>query len=1140
MRIKRIGAKVTSFILSLLLILSMLQPGLITLAQAETTEKVYDIIEITDFHGTLQDSSNNKVAAVLGDRIKKVKQSNPDRFIFLSGGDLYQGSPVSNVLLGKPVKEFLNNVGLDVTALGNHEFDWGLDKIVNMHKEEPVAKYDFVCSNLYDKTTGKRVFEPYKILEKDGLKIAVVGAISTETPTIVLPKNVENFEFKDEVAEINAVVKDIRDNNKADVVLALIHEGSDKTGKTGKIFDITNKLEGVDAVFGGHSHTIVYTQAENGIPVYIANSSGKGYIHVKMTVKDGKPSFTGSYIALDNASGYKTAEPVYDAEVQAIVDKAYQDLKPIFDVKIGYTDKNLTRTQKQSPYGESYLGNWVTDVMRKKLNADVAFQNNGGIRIDIPAGDITVGTIFYLMPFDNTLVKLEMTKAQLKAVLEQAFMDAGKGIQVSGLKVKYDPTRPSGDRVVDIIRENGKTISDTEKLVVVTNDFMATGGDGFTAFVGAGGADPKNNTFILVRDALIDAVKETGKVETTMNNRITNLKKSISIVATSDVHGNVLNFDYATGKPPVDSKGVEIGQGLAKVSTFVKNLRAQNPNVMLIDNGDTIQGTPLVYYYNMIDKTAEYPMMKVMGAMGYDAWVLGNHEYNYGLDTLNRVIKDAEKNNINVLSANTYKENGENFVKPYIIKSFNVDGKEVKVAVIGLTTKTIPSWESPQNYKGLEFKDLVEEAKKWVKEVKDKGADVVIVSAHSGEEKQTDIIPENQIKAIAQNVSGIDAIVAGHAHSLITENAYKNPEGKNVIVTEPGKWAQYISQIDIYVNQDGTYSVSAKNVKMDSTIEEDIEIVNLIKPYQDKTIEYIKTVVGKATGEFTGLNQTIEPTAIMELINKVQMEAAGTQLSIAAPLSSKAYIPQGDVTIQDIMSVYVYENFLYGIKMTGKQLKDWLEWSARYYKQVQSPTDKIEKDPVLNIPDYNLDQLYGATYDIDLTQPVGNRIKNLRYKGKLIKDTDVFTVAINNYRYNGGGGFMAAAGISNTDPSIVVYDSQKALGDDGQVRSLMIEYFKKYGTIANTVEKNWKLSTTKVEEIKDTEDTTNDEIQNDDKTTDDKEATNNEGAEQNKDGKLPKTGSVVDITTLFGAGAASIMIGAAFVIHDSRRKKKVA
>ncbi|WDC84837.1 5'-nucleotidase C-terminal domain-containing protein [Caloramator sp. mosi_1] len=875
------------------------------------------------------------------------------------------------------------------------------------------------------------------------------------------------------------------------------------------------------------------------MPVYIANSSGKGYIHVKMTINNGKIEFTGEYVALDNASGYKTANPIYDLDVQAIVDKAYNDLKPIFDVKIGYTDKNLTRTQNQTPFGESYLGNWVTDVMRSKLNADVAFQNNGGIRIDIPAGDITVGTIYYLMPFDNTLVKLEMTKAQIKAVLEQAFMDNGKGIQVSGLKVKYNPTRPSGDRVVDITRENGKPISDTEKLVVVTNDFMATGGDNFTAFISAGGADPKNNTFVLVRDALIDAVKETGKIETVMNNRLTNVKGCISVVATSDVHGNVLNIDYATGKPPVDSKGLEIGQGLAKVSTYVKNLRKQNNNVMLIDNGDTIQGTPLVYYYNMIDKTAEYPMMKVMGAMGYDAWILGNHEYNYGLDTLNRVISDAKKNNIEVLSANTYKENGENFVKPYIIKSYNVDGKEVKIAVIGLTTKTIPSWESPQNYKGLEFRDLVEEAKKWVKEVKDNGADIVIVSAHSGEEKSSDIIPENQIKAIAQNVSGIDAIVAGHAHSIIAQNVYKNPEGKDVIVTEPGKWAQYISQIDIYVNQDGTYTVAAKNIKMDSTIEEDQDIVNIIKPYNDKTMEYIKTVVGKATGEFTGQNQTIEPTAIMELINKVQMEAAGTQLSIAAPLSSKAYIPQGDVTIQDIMSVYVYENFLYGIKMTGKQLKDWLEWSVRYYKQVQNPTDKIEKDPVLNIPDYNLDQLYGATYDIDLTEPVGKRIKNLRYQGRLIKDTDVFTVAINNYRYNGGGGFMAAAGISNTDPSIVVYDSQKALGDDGQVRSLMIEYFKKYGTVANTVEKNWNISTTKVEEVAD-ETINDDETSEQEEIDKDNENNQNQDNQVDQDKKLPKTGSMIDLTTLLGAGAASIMLGAAFVIHDSRRKNKVA
>lgn len=154
---------------------------------------------------------------------------------------------------------------------------------------------------------------------------------------------------------------------------------------------------------------------------------------------------------------------------------------------------------------------------------------------------------------------------------------------------------------------------------------------------------------------------------------------------------------------------------------------------------------------------------------------------------------------------------------------------------------------------------------------------------------------------------------------------------------------------------------------MNNSIPEDPEIVQLIKPYQDKTLNYIQTPLGTSTGEFTRNNQTTSLTPIMDLINKVQKNAAGTQLSIAAPLSSSAYIPKGTVTIKYIMSVYVFENYLYGIKMTGKQLKDWMEYSVRYYKQTKNSSDSINKDPALNIPDYNLDQLYGATYDVDLT-----------------------------------------------------------------------------------------------------------------------------------------------------------------------------
>ena len=307
-----------------------------------------------------------------------------------------------------------------------------------------------------------------------------------------------------------------------------------------------------------------------------------------------------------------------------------------------------------------------------------------------------------------------------------------------------------------------------------------------------------------------------------------------------------------------------------------------------------------------------------------------------------------------------------------MVKTFKVNGKDIKVGVLGLTTKCIPNWENASNYDGLKFNDLVDEAKKWVPVLRNKEkVDVLVATIHSGEESANDTIPENQIKAIASQVDGIDAIICGHVHSNISSDiTVKNPSGKVVPITEPSKWAQFVSQVDISIKADGTIgAVTTKTVKMDEKVEADPAIVKLAQTYEDATIKYIGTVLGKSTGEFKGTNQTTQPTALMDLINKVQMDGAKTQLSIAAPLSESAYIPTGDVTIQNMMGVYVFENFLYGVKMNGSQLKKWMEYSARYYKQVSNPNDPIAKDSVLNIPDYNLDQLYGASYDVDLTQP---------------------------------------------------------------------------------------------------------------------------------------------------------------------------
>ncbi|ADL69813.1 5'-Nucleotidase domain protein [Thermoanaerobacterium thermosaccharolyticum DSM 571] len=1068
--------KVLSIILTFVMVFGMVFSSMPQISYAAAS-KTFDFVEVTDFHGYLQASGKlsdgtpitQERGSVLAKRIKDIKAANPDTVI-LSGGDMFQGTPLSNVLKGQPVIDMMKSIGFDAMALGNHEYDWGVDSVIDT--SNAVLKGSTIpvlAANVYDKTTGKPVSytKPYVVIERDGVKIGVIGIVDNkEFPSIILPSLISNVDFKDPVPIVNNLAQQLR-NDGAQIVVVLAHMGAttDKnTGETtGNLIDFAKSVKGVDAIFGGHTHTIVTTRV-NGIPVGVANNAGMGFIDLKITVNGDGTVSASDMVYNDDYSYYNMKTPIIDEDVQSIVDKAIQEAGPLFSQVIGTADVDLTRTQSANPFGDSILGNWTSEVVKDAVNADFAFGNNGGLRTDVLKGDITVGTMYTLMPFDNTIVTVSMTGAEIKKVLEQAVQDGGKGIQVAGLSFKYDPNKPSMNRVFDIKKSDGTPIDMNAKYLVATNNFMGTGGDGFTEFTDPDVQKSYIDTQKLVRDAFIDAVKAQGHITAKIDNRISpatmpaSNETTITVLATSDVHGNLVPWDYSSAK--------EANQGLSKVAGYVDQVRSENPNVVLVDNGDTIQGTPLSYYYDKIDTKSEYPMAKAMGAMHYDTWTLGNHEFNYGLDVLNRVIADMEKENIHVLSANTYKDDGTNFVEPYYIKTITTPMGDVKVGILGLTTKEIPSWEDKSHYAGLKFNDLVEEANKWVPKVRAAGADIVVVAMHSGEESPSDTIPENQVKAVAQGVNGIDAIIAGHTHAVIQMDTFKNPEGKDVIVTEPGKWGQYVSRIDFNLTKDenGKWTIDSKTSKavaMDSSIKPDENIMQLAEPYQEATLKYVGTKIGTASGDFLGKDQLTKETALMDLINKVQKYYAKTDLSIAAPLSSTAQILKGDVTIQDMMSVYVFENYLYGIKMTGKQLKDWMEWSVRYYQQVKSPDDPITKDKTLNIPDYNLDQLYGASYTIDLTQPVGNRIKNLTVNGKPVKDDDVFTVAINNYRFNGGGGFMKAAGITNP---VIVFDSAKAYGDDGQVRNLMISYIKMKGTIDPVVDNYWTISKTPVSE----------------------------------------------------------------------------
>lgn len=411
-------------------------------------------------------------------------------------------------------------------ALGNHEYDWGIDSVIDTQNATlKNSTIPVLAANVYDKTTGKPVSytKPYVIIERDGVKIGIIGIVDNkEFPDIIMPAYIQNVDFKDPVPVVNKLATDLRGQG-AQIVIVLAHMGAnqDKTtgAITGNLIDFAKQVKDVDAIFGGHTHTIITTKV-NGIPVGVAGSYGNGFIDLKITLNAEGTVTAGDMKYNSDIPLYQTANPVVDAEVQDIVDKANKDVGPIFNEVIGQAAIDLTRAQSAQPYGDSILGNWAAQVTKDAVGADFGFANNGGLRIDIPKGNITVGTIFQLMPFDNTIVTMKMTGAQIKTVLEQAVQDGGKGIQVAGLSFKYDLSMPSMQRVFDMKKSDGTPIDMNTSYLVATNNFIGTGGDGFKGFTDPDVAKSYIDTYKLVRDAFIEAVKNQKTVTAKIDNRI--------------------------------------------------------------------------------------------------------------------------------------------------------------------------------------------------------------------------------------------------------------------------------------------------------------------------------------------------------------------------------------------------------------------------------------------------------------------------------------------------------------------------------------------------------------------------------------------------------------------------------------------
>jgi 2',3'-cyclic-nucleotide 2'-phosphodiesterase / 3'-nucleotidase len=556
----------------------------------------------------------------------------------------------------------------------------------------------------------------------------------------------------------------------------------------------------------------------------------------------------------------------------------------------------------------------------------------------------------------------------------------------------------------------------------------------------------------------------------------------LTVLGTTDTHGNVYNWDYFKDAEYDDSKHNDIG--LAKISTLVTAMRAERgtANTLLLDAGDTIQGTPLAYYYAKIDPItggSVHPMAKAMNSIGYDAAALGNHEFNYGLDTLRTFESQCD---FPLLSANSVDwSTGAPLFKPYLIRTFKArGGKDVKVGVLGLVTPGVAIWDKANVDGQVRFPGIVEQAKVMVPRLKAAGCDLVIVSCHSGATPGSSYgdalpFPENASRQLAEEVAGVDAILVGHAHVEIIEQFVdsKVTKGKKVLLTEPLKWGMRLSVMDFDLEQRrGRWQLVGSHayVLNANTVAEDPAVADLVREDHAVVRTYVNSVIGTCSLAMSAATSRFEDTAAMDFINHVQAQTVkaalvGTPdenlpvLSIAAPFNADAAIPAGNVTVRDVAGLYIYDNTLLGIRFTGAEVKAYLEFSAAYFKTVSGAgpfnpddvTGAVSPTTHAPIPDYNYDIMGGLdaslAYDIDITKPVGQRITNLTYGGQPIDPAAQFVIAINNYRQSGGGNFPGVT----TAP--VLYNAQV------EIRQLIIDWTVEQGVIdpLSFTTYDWKL-----------------------------------------------------------------------------------
>ncbi len=516
---------------------------------------------------------------------------------------------------------------------------------------------------------------------------------------------------------------------------------------------------------------------------------------------------------------------------------------------------------------------------------------------------------------------------------------------------------------------------------------------------------------------------------------------TLVLMGTTDVHGWLLPFDYYTGE--------ETANGLARLAPTIDSVRAANPGrTVLVDSGDLLQGNALDLVHSKLREGEEHPVALAMNLLEYDAAAIGNHEFNYGIEHLNTVVGQVD---FPFLSANVFIDGTDDHAyRPFVIVERTLDGAPLRIGITAVTPPGVLLWDRDNLAGRLDLREIVSSVRPVVEELRARGADVVVVASHGGLEGSsydtaaTGVPVENAVAALAKEVPGIDVIFMGHTHRELADTTIAG-----TLVLQAKNWGTSLAVAELRVarSADGEWRVLERHgsLRRPAAGAASPRLAAALAEAHARTREYVARTIGSSSEAWSARASRVEDTPILDLVNEVQRKASGADLASSAAFSLIARIPEGPVNVADVAGLYLYDNTLKAIRISGAQLREYLEKSAEYY--LPCPAAACERVVNPDVPGYNFDVVSGVDYTLDISRPVGQRVVRLEREGGPVTPTDSFTLALNNYRASGSGGFTMLAGAP------VVYDRGEG------IRELLIAEIERRGTLSPSdyFRRNWEI-----------------------------------------------------------------------------------